>query len=110
MARAVLADDGRLLFWCPGCNEHHGVPVAMGDVRGWSWNASTMRPTLSPSILVRFTVAGTDRVPSRQYDGQYPCKTSEGICHSFVREGMIEYLGDCTHALAGQTVELPDDV
>ena len=29
-------------------------------------------------------------------------------CHSFVREGRIEFLSDCTHALAGQTVELPD--
>ena len=108
MARAVLADDGRLLFWCPGCNEHHGVPV--DGPRGWVWNGSTVRPTLSPSILVRFTLAGPDRVPSNQYHGPYPCETAEGVCHSFVREGMIEYLGDCTHALAGQTVELPDDV
>ena len=29
-------------------------------------------------------------------------------CHSFVREGRIEFLGDCTHAMVGQTVDLPD--
>jgi hypothetical protein len=29
-------------------------------------------------------------------------------CHSFVREGKIEYLGDCEHYLQGQTVELPE--
>jgi len=29
-------------------------------------------------------------------------------CHSFVRDGRIEFLPDCQHALAGQTVELPD--
>jgi hypothetical protein len=30
------------------------------------------------------------------------------ICHSFVRDGRIEFLSDCTHRLAGQTVDLPD--
>lgn len=29
------------------------------------------------------------------------------VCHSFVRDGQIEFLGDCTHSLAGQTVPLP---
>lgn len=29
-------------------------------------------------------------------------------CHSFVENGMIRYLDDCTHSLVGQTVELPD--
>lgn len=28
------------------------------------------------------------------------------ICHSFVRNGKIEFLSDCTHELAGKTVEL----
>lgn len=30
------------------------------------------------------------------------------VCHSFVRDGRIEFLSDCTHALAGQTVELSE--
>ena len=29
-------------------------------------------------------------------------------CHTFVTDGRIQFLGDCTHALAGQTVDLPD--
>lgn len=28
-------------------------------------------------------------------------------CHSFVRDGKIEFLSDSTHKLAGQTVDLP---
>lgn len=33
----------------------------------------------------------------------------EGVrCHSFVRDGKIEFLGDCTHEMAGTTIELPD--
>lgn len=33
-------------------------------------------------------------------------KLPEHICHSFVRDGLIQYLPDCTHHLAGQTVPL----
>jgi len=29
-------------------------------------------------------------------------------CHSFVKDGHIEFLSDCTHDKAGQTVPLPD--
>ncbi len=54
----------------------------------WTWNGDRERPTVSPSILV------TDSGPSR--------------CHSFLRDGSLEFLSDCTHALAGQTVPLPD--
>lgn len=30
------------------------------------------------------------------------------ICHSYVRNGQMQFLGDCDHALAGQTVDIPD--
>lgn len=30
------------------------------------------------------------------------------ICHYFIKAGRIEFCGDCTHALKGQTVDLPD--
>jgi hypothetical protein len=30
------------------------------------------------------------------------------VCHSFVTDGRIQYLSDCTHAMAGQTKELAD--
>ena len=29
-------------------------------------------------------------------------------CHSFVTDGKIQYLNDCTHEYAGQTIELED--
>ena len=31
----------------------------------------------------------------------------ETVCHSFVNNGRIQFLLDCTHHLAGQTVNLP---
>jgi len=30
------------------------------------------------------------------------------VCHYFLKGGMLQFLGDCTHTLAGQTVPLPE--
>jgi hypothetical protein len=78
-----------IFFWCPGCETNHWVPVS--GPRAWQWNQSVETPTLSPSILVSWE-SGEER--------------KRNVCHSFVREGRIEFLGDCTHALAGQTIQL----
>lgn len=32
----------------------------------------------------------------------------ESRCHSYVRDGKIEFLGDCFHDLKNTTVELPE--
>lgn len=82
-------------FECLGCKETHVVPTS-GHC-AWSFNGSEEAPTFSPSILV---------YPRDFLDGTVVRQTPR--CHSFVRDGRIEYLGDCTHALAGQTVELPE--
>lgn len=29
------------------------------------------------------------------------------VCHCFIVAGQWQFLGDCTHELAGQTVDLP---
>lgn len=34
-------------------------------------------------------------------------KETTEICHSFVSEGVIQFLSDCTHSLTNQHVELP---
>lgn len=83
-----------LMFICPGCAEWggsgvHMLPVA-GDTAGrpiWEWDGNLDAPTLSPSILTR---VGEGRV-----------------CHSFLRAGVFEFLGDSTHSLAGRQVPLP---
>jgi hypothetical protein len=73
-------------FWCPGCQSAHWVPTA-GE-RAWTWNGSLDSPTLSPSIL------------------RYEMPTSPR-CHSFLKDGKIQFLPDCQHALAGTTVDAP---
>lgn len=47
------------------------------------------KPTFSPSLLCN----GFD---------------PKSRCHSFVKEGMIQFLDDCHHTLKGQTVEIPE--
>lgn len=104
------AQDGLLMFWCPGCEHAHGVWVENPNPltgANWSWNGDREKPTFSPSILVRGTVplsgAEVDAVMAGVKIEPVPT-----VCHSFVRDGQIEFLGDCTHKLAGQTVPLPD--
>lgn len=72
------------MFWCPGCKGHHYFGP------GWAFDGNVEAPTISPSILVRTC-----------YDGVTP-----HVCHMFVRAGRIEYLSDCTHALAGTTIDM----
>jgi Family of unknown function (DUF6527) len=98
-----------LSFRCPGCEDIHTVPVrdAGGEGRGWHWNGSLMLPTLTPSIAVRSGHYGS------AYKAGDPCwcGTDYGfrcyVCHSWVSDGRVVFLNDCTHALAGQTVDLP---
>lgn len=78
-------------FWCPGCQEMHAISVKPLGGAGWEWDGNADAPTFAPSILVT-------------YDGA----DGSTRCHSFVRTGQIEFLTDCTHALAGRSVPLPD--
>jgi Family of unknown function (DUF6527) len=111
--------DKRLTWWCPGCNRAHqvpaviqGAPLAAPDATdpdwtppreyyeardgAWTWNGSAARPTFMPSVLVTYNGADANQ------PGRPPA-----VCHSFVVDGQMQMLGDCTHALAGQTVPIP---
>jgi hypothetical protein len=83
--------QGHIWFQCPGCNIAHGIPV--DGSRGWSWNGDGDKPTVTPSILCT---------------AEYGDKREKTVCHSFIRDGQWQFLTDCTHALAGQTVDIPD--
>lgn len=58
----------------------------------WTFNGDLLRPTFRASMLARWT-QGEEKKPM--------------VCHSYVTDGKIEFLSDCTHELAGKTVELP---
>lgn len=94
-ARGILRTMGDELvgFWCPGCEAMHIINTDISDrpqFAAWEFDGNYDAPTFSPSIHVN---------PGRVVPHMH-------VCHSFVRGGRIEFLGDCTHALAGQTVEL----
>jgi hypothetical protein len=90
-----------LMFACPGCaatregyDGIHMLPVnAPAELKkpSWTWDGNREAPTLHPSILTKFN-----------WDGV------EHSCHSYLKNGIFEFLGDSTHAFAGQQVSLPE--
>lgn len=107
-ARRCLNADGSeygISFACPGCGDEHVVPTT--GLSAWGYNGSLERPTLTPSVLVRAGHHAPHWKPGDECwcgkDYAFSCY----VCHSFVTEGRIQFCGDSTHALAGQTVDLP---
>lgn len=110
------ATDGRLTWWCPGCDGPHQVAIGEGAGPRWGWNGDVNRPTFTPSVLV------TWREPAALHDMELLQKQladrasglidripqADKVCHSFVVDGAMQFLGDCTHKLAGQTVPIPE--
>lgn len=95
----VHTTGGLLFYFCPGCQHSHSVTVdGAGDPgRNWSWDGNTEAPTLSPSIRT-FT-------PARTYDdgdGGTISKPERTLCHHFLKQGQLEFLGDSSgHDLRG---------
>lgn len=84
-----------LAFVCPGCTELDGgtglhmLPINTDQKKpAWTWDGDLEKPTLTPSILTG--------------------KTTSMVCHSFLKEGIFQFLGDCTHSFKNQYIEIPD--
>ncbi len=103
-ARGVLRtlDGGRVAFMCPGCEETHQLRVEGESRPRWGFNGDYERPTFTPSALVAWSEPSD--VESEFDDTS---KDRKMICHCFVTDGQISFLGDCTHKLAGQVVPIP---
>jgi hypothetical protein len=117
-AKIVRDSEGRfrgIEIRCPGCLYSNGTPMdhvlplsALPDGETemspniawkdrWTFNGDFDKPTFSPSL-------NTWWGGFRSGDHDVPLHR----CHSFIRDGRIHFLVDCTHALAGQTVDLPE--
>lgn len=98
MAKVIKVDD-RFQFLCPACNRMH----ELNDT--WSFNGDFQNPTFSPSIKVTGTHFITEEESVRVMRGE-KVSPRKLVCHSFIRNGKIEFCGDCTHEHAGKTLEL----
>jgi len=109
-ARKLSEND--VAIYCPGCGYEHTLRVA-GSTAIWQFNGDYEIPTFSPSLLVTggHYASGEQGKPCWcTFEARYGKKAPFSCvrCHSFVRDGRIQFLTDSTHALAGQTVDLPD--
>ena len=86
---------GGQVFHCPGCEHTHALN-SHPNGPSWAYNGDPARPTFTPSVLV--TARWSQQEPDWKDD----------VCHSFVTDGRIQFLSDCTHKLAGQTVDFPE--
>lgn len=79
------------MFYCQGCRENHVFTCRTErrpNVPNWQFDGNLDKPTFTPSL--------------------HYLSNGETRCHLFVRDGKIQYLDDCPHALKGQTVDIPD--
>ena len=89
----ISESDGILLFRCPGCNNlPHQIRIKQSPNKCcWGFNNDFDKPTFTPSYLLQWIGANDQNC----------------VCHSFITDGNIQFLNDCTHDLAGQTIEIP---
>jgi hypothetical protein len=107
------------VFKCPGCTMDHmaivGYTPEYRESRQksgfncpvWGFNDSLDRPTFTPSLLVQWTEFPTYAEHKRIMAGK-DIELPKQICHSFITDGRIQFLNDCTHLLKGQTVDLAE--
>jgi hypothetical protein len=91
--------DGQIAHWCPACASLHAFAVLSANTRGakWAWDGEAALPSFLPSMKITW---------GRQADPA--CNVAGGCCHYVLTKGRITFCPDCTHALAGQVVDLPD--
>lgn len=88
-------------FFCPGCQEVHSFNDS------WQFNYDIDKPTVFPSILVKGTRTLSDDEYEKVRSGE---KIEPRIlyCHSYIKNGEIQFLNDSLNELAGQTVALQE--
>ena len=78
-------------FYCPGCKWAHMFYISGPTI--WKFDGNLESPTFTPSLL--------NRAPNH-------ANPAQRVCHLFLTAGKLHFCGDCTHSLAGQTVDLPE--
>lgn len=90
--------------WCPGCGEMHLIPDC------WTFDGNLSSPTFTPSVKI--TGMQTVKNERGEWTGEW-VRDTQGkpvpeCCHCILTAGILNFCGDCTHALSGRQVPLPD--
>lgn len=92
-AKLVRTERG-IAHWCPACKCFHAFtlyPLRAAHTQ-WLFNNNLVEPSFQPDNRIRI---------EDEKEGDY-------VCHYRLHEGRIEYLEDCTHAMRGKNIMLPD--
>jgi hypothetical protein len=96
--------------WCPACGETHHIWTEGRGLYNWQFSGDLERPTFAPSVKITGKQTVIDE--RGEWTGGWVYgpdgKALDLVCHYFVTMGTLRFCGDCTHALAGQDVPLPE--
>lgn len=108
----VHIEKGMACIWCEGCKSIHQLNISNDSIPRWNFNGNLDEPTFTPSLLCKtgHYVQGQLQPPNCRFcnDPDFDDYRSCTVCHTFITNGKIQYLSDCTHDLAGKTIELED--
>lgn len=116
--RPYSGKDGErgFTFYCPGCRHLHAIrTVAGSNAAGapkWSFNGDMESPTFAPSLLCYYeepvpNPGETEEQAWDRWERKEPVSLARHTtCHLFLTAGMLQFLGDCPHELAGKVVAL----
>jgi len=102
----ITGEEGKaFLFHCVACGHGH---FFVGAIKGpWTIDEKTKLPTFTPSLKITGTqplthneaarILAGEKIPPRPY-----------CCHLNLTNGKLVYHGDCTHSMAGKTVDMVD--
>ena len=76
------------LFYCPACKRIHSFNDS------WMYNKNAIKPTVTPSLKVTGKDENNNWEPF--------------VCHSYISDGNILYLADCTHDYKNRSILLPN--
>jgi len=104
MAKVKLFDEknGTYKFKCPAGHWHYINTKVPNHLNAqWNFNGDVNNPTFTPSINEKtgYYVNPEMYAEAKKYSYQ---------CHFVITNGKIHFCSDCSHGLAGQTVDLPE--
>ena len=117
LGKFLRTNTKELSYHCPGCNWTHSLPTKVTPEKpGWTWNGNVEKPSFHPSVNITTIRPNLTAEECKEYATLFAAGGRTAVladprfrfvCHSIITDGKIFFCSDCTHALVGQTVDLP---